>query len=94
MTTDRDHGDAMGRPPKVTDDELIGALQQALDWPRIAAVDTDGVADELGSVPRQTVRNRLKAATDDESVPIAGFRPGTQSGWVWWLTDEVLYSDM
>lgn len=38
----------MGRPPKVTDDELVGALQRTLDWPGVAAVETATVAIELG----------------------------------------------
>jgi hypothetical protein len=80
----------MGRPPKVTDDELVVALQQALDWPTVAAVDTAAVAALL-DVNQQTVRNRLKAARDDDTVPIGGSQPGTQSGWMWWLTDADYY---
>jgi hypothetical protein len=80
----------MGRPPKVTDDELVAALQQALDWPTVAAVDTAAVAAILDT-NQQTVRNRLKAAHNDEAIPIGGTRPGEQSGWVWWLTDTDCY---
>lgn len=81
----------MGRPPKVSDDELVGVLQQTLDWPKVAAVETDTVAAELGDVNRQTVRNRLKAARENEGVPIGGTRPGNQGGWMWWLTDADFY---
>lgn len=80
----------MGRPPKVTDDELVGALQRTLDWPNIAAVETATVAIELG-VNQQTVRNRLKAARTDDDVPIGGSRTGQGGGWFWWLTDGDLY---
>lgn len=83
----------MGRPPKVTDDELVEALQNALDWPEVAAVGTDSVSSELDSVPRQTVRNRLKTARGDSDVPVGGFRPGEQGGWAWWLTDASLYEN-
>ena len=51
----------MGRPPKITDNELVGALQQALDWPIVAAVDTAAIAAIL-DVNQQTVRNRLVAS--------------------------------
>jgi hypothetical protein len=61
----------IGRPPKVTDDALVEALQQALDWPTIAAVDTAAVAAIL-DVNQQTVRNRLKAARSDETASIGG----------------------
>ena len=80
----------MGRPPKIDDNELVGAVQQALDWPTVAAVDTAAVAACL-DVSQQTVRNRLKDARDDETVPIGGDRPGEQGGWVWWLTDADYY---
>lgn len=82
---------SMGRPPKASDEELVEALQRALDWPDVAAVGTDAVSRELDNVPRQTVRNRLKTARDDDGVPIGGFRPGEQGGWAWWLTDASLY---
>ena len=82
----------MARPPKVTTDELIAALQDGLDWPTVAALSTAEVADALGgSTTTQTVRNRLKAAHEDADVPITGLHPGEQSGWVWWLTSESLY---
>lgn len=81
----------MGRPPKITDDELVGALQEALDWPTVAAVETAEVAAEIGEVNQQTVRNRLKAAHESRDVPIGGSRPGEQSGWMWWLTDTECY---
>jgi hypothetical protein len=81
----------MGRPPAVTDAELVTALQMALDWPAIAAVDTDAVSAEIESVPSQTVRNRLLACRDNGEIPIEGFRPGGQGGWAWWLTDATLY---
>ena len=80
----------MGRPPKVTDNELVGALQRTLDWPTVAAVETEVVAAQLG-VNQQTVRNRLKVADEDDTVPIGGSRPGNQGGWLWWLTDADLY---
>lgn len=80
----------MGRPPTVTDDELVTALQRTLDWPRVAAVGTGTVAEEIG-VNQPTVRNRLKAAREDDTVPITGRRPGEQGGYVWWLTDATLY---
>lgn len=80
----------MGRPPKATNDELVGALQATLDWPEIAAVETTTVAAEL-NINQQTVRNRLKAARTDENVPIGGTQTGNQGGWVWWLTDTDLY---
>ena len=82
----------MARPPKVTTDELIAALQAKLDWPAVAALSTAEVADVLdGTTTTQTVRNRLKAAHEDADVPITGLHPGDQSGWVWWLTTESLY---
>lgn len=80
----------MGRPPTVTNDELVEALQAMLDWPTVAVVDTDTVADELDT-NQPTIRNRLKAAREDENVPITGFQPGDQGGYVWWLTDAELY---
>lgn len=54
----------MGRPPAVTDDELVTILQSALDWPAIAAVETATVSAALNGVPAQTVRNRLRACRD------------------------------
>jgi hypothetical protein len=83
---------SMGRPPTVTEKELVSALQVALDWPVVAAVETPTVAAET-DVPAQTVRNRLQACRDDGDSPIEGLRPGGQGGWVWWLTDETLYDD-
>jgi hypothetical protein len=81
----------MGRPPAITDTELVSALQTTLEWPTIAAVDTDAVSAEIADVPAQTVRNRLRACRDDDDSPITGLRPGGQGGWVWWLTDPTLY---
>jgi hypothetical protein len=81
----------MGRPPAVTDAELVTALQQTLEWPVIAAVETATVSVALDGVPAQTVRNRLLTCRDDDTNPIAGLRPGGQGGWVWWLTDAALY---
>lgn len=83
----------MGRPPKVSDEELVKALGEALDWPEIAAVGTDVVSRELDTVPTQTVRNRLKAGKADDEIPINGFRPGEQGGWAWWLTDVSYYEN-
>lgn len=80
----------MGRPPTVTEAELVSALQAALDWPAIAAVGTTTVAAEI-DVPTQTVRNRLQACRSDDDSPIEGLRPGGQGGWVWWLSDASLY---
>lgn len=83
---------SMGRPPTVSDAELMLALRRALDWPAIAAVDTAEVSGALNSdVSQQTVRNRLLAAHEADDVSIAGVRPGGQGGWAWWLTDESLY---
>jgi predicted transcriptional regulator len=81
---------SMGRPPKVSDEELVGALQATLDWPEVPVVETDAIAAELG-INQQTVRNRLKAARESENVPIGGSRPGNQGGWMWWLTDADCY---
>jgi Zn finger protein HypA/HybF involved in hydrogenase expression len=81
----------MGRPPAITDTELVTALQSALDWPAIAAVETATVGAAIDGVPAQTVRNRLLDCRDDDDSPIAGLRPGGQGGWVWWLTDPTLY---
>lgn len=86
-----DERTSVGRPPTVTEQELILGLQAALDWPSIAAVGTDAVAAEIATASTQTVRNRLQACHNDEDSPIEGLRPGGQGGWVWWLTDETLY---
>jgi hypothetical protein len=82
----------MGRPPTVTEAELVVALQAALDWPAVAAVGTDAVAAEIDA-EQQTVRNRLRACHNDTDSPITGLRSGGQGGWVWWLTDETLYDN-
>lgn len=79
-----------GRPPTLSDDKLIKTLEQTLNWPVIAAVSTGTVAAEL-TVSQPTVLNRLKAAREDNDVPIEGFQPGEQGGYVWWLTDADLY---
>ena len=81
-----------GRPPAITDDELVTALQSLLDWPVIAAVETATVSAAIDGVPAQTVRNRLRTCHADDDSPIAGLRPGGQGGWVWWLTDPTLYN--
>lgn len=82
---------SMGRPPAVTEEELVTALQAVLDWPPIAVVGTPTVAAEIDGVPTQTVRNRLRACSEDDASPISGIRPGGQGGWAWWLADETLY---
>lgn len=81
----------MGRPPTITEEELVTALQSLLDWPAVAAAGTDAVAAEIDTEQQQTVRNRLQACRNDADSPIEGLRPGGQGGWVWWLTDETLY---
>jgi DNA-binding Lrp family transcriptional regulator len=80
----------MGRPPTVTNDELVAALQTVLDWPSIAAIPTETVADELDAT-QPTALNRLKSAREDDTVPITGFQVSERGGYVWWLTDADLY---